>query len=259
MFTLCHNDLEHLLIPKFGRINLHWHLINYIFKRMSFAHNNKLLVLGKSIKKGLRDIMPPFTYKNTFCMVHPYYSKAFTSQDTEATTNLIKIGVVGAIKEKDVSNLLKIDSILADLPNVKMYSFSVYSCDWSLFQSIENMNKANRHLVREEYDAAIAGMDYLYFPYPSTSYRLSASGAVYEAILKYKPILSVSNPYFEWLFREFGEMGVLFRSAEDFRQAIEKLDNSIFLGQIKGNEVNCAKSINPLQYYKQLENMVSSL
>lgn len=259
MFTLCHNDLEHLLAPKFGRVNMHWQLINYIFKRMPFARNNKLLVLGKSIKDGLHDIVPPHTYENTFCIIHPYYSKVCTRQDTEKSKSLIKIGIVGAIKEKDVENLLKIDSILSGLLNVKMYSLSVYSCDWSLFHSIENRNKANRHLARDEYDAAIAGMDYLYFPYPSTSYHLSASGAVYEAILKSKPILSVSNPYFEWLFREFGEMGVLFRSTEDFRKAIERLEDSTFFRQIKENETNCAKSINPLQYYKQLENIVSSL
>lgn len=258
MYTLCHNDLEYLITPKFGKINLHWHLINFIFKNMQFATHNHLIVLGDSIKNNLKGIIPSKKInKNIISICHPYYSNSIHQNSKVNPSNqYFKIGIVGAIKKKDLEQIKIINKILDTYPNIKMYSISISQEDLSQYNNLINLNKKNKHLERWEYDQIITTMDALYYPYPSSSYTLSASGAVYEAIVKGIPIISIENPYFKWLFQTFGNLGFLYNDIRDLDNILKRLKNKEEIDKIKINAQKASIYINPLNYYKILESKI---
>ncbi len=254
MYTLCHNDMEHLINPIFGRVNIRWRMINYIFKKMSFSKNNYCLVLGDSIKKNLFKYAKHDTVeKNIVAINHPYYS---VNQSAEVSNQLekgvIKVAIVGTIKNKDKENIERLNKALDGIESVAVYSVSTSDFDLSSFKNITVLNKKNRHLPRKDYDGIISKMDALYFPYSSDTYRVSASGAVYEAISKQKPIISMENDYFRNLFSQFGEMGYLFKDFEELRLAFSKLFDLKWIELLKQNASDASDYLLPVNYYRVL-------
>ena len=118
------------------------------------------------------------------------------------------------------------------------------------------MNKDNKHLPRKEYDEIISKMDALYFPYDSNSYRVSASGAVYEAISKQKPIISTENDYFKSLFSQFGQMGYLFNDFSELRAIFLQLNNRAYVGVLQENALRASEYLSPENYYEVLKKIL---
>ncbi|MCQ2049476.1 MAG: hypothetical protein MJZ22_00470 [Candidatus Saccharibacteria bacterium] len=248
LFTLCHNDLEHLINPIFGKLNLRWRLINYIFKKMRFSKNNFCLVLGKSIKNNLFKYAKKETITgNIISINHPYYSENAKTQKKN-NGNTKKIAIVGAIKWKDKENIEKLNHILTEAKSVEMYSISISDFDLTEYKNITVLNKGNKHLPRNQYDDFISEMDALYFPYSENTYRVSASGAVYEAISKNKLIISTENDYFKDLFSEFGEMGFLFKDFKELQDIFSDLSNEEKTSNFLKNEAKATEFLSPMNY-----------
>lgn len=258
LYTLCHNDMEHLINPIFGHVNIRWRLINYIFKKMTFSKNNYCLVLGESIKKNLFKCAKHNTVeKNIIAINHPYYS---VGQSAEVSNQLgdkvIKFAIVGTIKNKDKENIEQLNKAIDGIKSVAVYSISTSDLDLSPFKNITVLNKENRHLPRKDYDEIISKMDALYFPYSSNAYRVSASGAVYEAISKHKPIVSMENDYFRDLFSQFGEMGYLFKNFSELRTIFLQLNDKGKIRILQENALRASEYLSPENYYKTFENII---
>ena len=71
------------------------------------------------------------------------------------------------------------------------------------------LNKTNEYVSSEIYAKYINMMDYLFYPYTNSTFKLSASGSVFEAVVYNKPIISYTNMHFSYLFKEYGEFGFL--------------------------------------------------
>lgn len=260
IFTLCHNDLEHLLKPKFGSVNVHWHMIRYIFKHMSFAKANFLLVLGDSVKDNLKKILQPNLVNNhVLSICHPYYTKGNIQSSYGAHHKGWKIGIAGTVKDSDLSGLALLNDVLVNHPNMRVFNISTTNSDISQFKQVTNLNHDNKHIPRIQYDEILQGMDILYFPYPSTAYQVSASGAVYEAIMKEKPILAASNPYFEWLFRKFGKMGLLFHDRQELEKYMDKLESEVSLCNFNSSMKEAKKYIDPSNYWIEFKHIINSI
>lgn len=258
MYTLCHNDMEHLINPIFGRVNIRWRLINYIFKKMSFSKNNYCLVLGESIKDNLFKCARRRTVEgNIIAMNHPYYSVNRSAEvSKQLKKGIIKIAIVGSIKNKDKNNIEQLNKALEGIDFVSVYCVSTSDFDLSVYSNIVMLNKENEHLPRTQYDELIAEMDALYFPYSSNTYRVSASGAVYEAISKQKPIISTKNDYFKSIFSQFGEMGYLFNDFDGLKMAFLDLQNSERIETFRKNAFDASLYLSPGKYYKVFEMMI---
>jgi glycosyltransferase involved in cell wall biosynthesis len=68
---------------------------------------------------------------------------------------------------------------------------------------------------RDQYEAALTDVTYAVFLYPPGSYRLRASGALFDAIAAGKPVIALRNPYFDHVFKAVGDIGYLCDDMDD--------------------------------------------
>ncbi len=77
-------------------------------------------------------------------------------------------------------------------------------------------------LPRDQYLARLAKLHYVLLPLQDQYYRLSASGALIDAITWLKPVIATRLPIVEALFRRFGDIGYLCDDAAAMRESLEK-------------------------------------
>ena len=77
-------------------------------------------------------------------------------------------------------------------------------------------------LSREEYEKSINALDYILYLYPIHSYKLTASGAIMDAIKLERPIISLKNDFFSYLFQDSCP-GYLTGSTDELISTIEKI------------------------------------
>jgi hypothetical protein len=80
-------------------------------------------------------------------------------------------------------------------------------------------------LTRTEFDLHLSNVDYCVFCFSSSSYKLRASGTIFDSISYLKPIISLRNDFFEYYFNEFGDIGYLCDSISEMEQAISLILN----------------------------------
>ena len=80
-------------------------------------------------------------------------------------------------------------------------------------------------LSRDEYDRRIQELDYILYFYSSDAYKITASGAIFDAINMRKPIIAIRNDYFQYLFDTYGEFGYLVDDIYQMREMILKIDS----------------------------------
>lgn len=84
----------------------------------------------------------------------------------------------------------------------------------------------NGFIEKDEFDELIKKTTYACYPYPTNSYRLTASGAVLDAIRFLKPIIYIANDYFDSIFEGAGNIGYRCKNETEFIRLIQELDNS---------------------------------
>ena len=83
-------------------------------------------------------------------------------------------------------------------------------------------------LVRKDFDLLARNVDYAIFLYMPTSYRLTASGALFDAFSHLKPVIALRNPFFEYYFETMGDIGYLCDSYDEIKEVvIEILENGV--------------------------------
>lgn len=239
LIICCHAEIEMLssAIPN-GKIALKQRLLNHLFRKNRWSSHLKFLVFGDSIAANLNRILKDEEkYNKILSIDHPYFSSYENAGLTNQSSN-IKIGVVGVIKkEKGLQNLLEIASSLQR--EIKKKSLDIITVskvvgDTVALQTlgITIYNVGGKLLSREEYSQVISSVDFVYFPYDSNGYRLTASGAVFESIFSEKPIIALQNDFFKYLFDKYGAFGILCESNSDLTKQI----NSIISGDIKAED-----------------------
>jgi hypothetical protein len=81
-----------------------------------------------------------------------------------------------------------------------------------------------QYLTRELYEESIVSLQYAFFFYDKNQYIFRASGAVIDAVFFEIPIIALKHPYFEYLFKEAGNIGHLFDSVEEITQFILQIN-----------------------------------
>lgn len=104
-----------------------------------------------------------------------------------------------------------------------------------VFGNVDNLINANifvlndgNGLSRYELNQQMLKVDYILFFYEQNNYKLTASGAIMDAINFEKPIIALKNDYFEYIFEKFGCFGFLVDSVEQmFDVALSLSNNSL--------------------------------
>jgi len=186
------------------------------------------LVLGDNIKNNLKKHISSDIYNKLYSIDHPNLeiNKSLPKINKKNKTPL-NIGLVGSVRKTkggtfDFISLAKILS--QELLNEKLKLSVVGSVN--VYQEelkSAGVNIPEGFLSREEYGEKIAELDYILFVYGKDSYKYIASGALFEALLAEKPIIALKNDYFEYIFKKYGEFGILLDSIDEMAELIKKL------------------------------------
>ncbi|MDA8235871.1 MAG: glycosyltransferase family 1 protein [Clostridia bacterium] len=75
-------------------------------------------------------------------------------------------------------------------------------------------------LSREDFDMFAQNVDYAVFLHLPKTYKLVASGALFDAFSYVKPIIALRNPFFEYYFQTMGDIGYLCESYDEIHAVI---------------------------------------
>lgn len=78
-------------------------------------------------------------------------------------------------------------------------------------------------LSRAEFLGRLAGLHYVFLPFRTGYYDLSASGAVLDALTWLKPLITTRVPLTEQFFRAYGDIGVLCEDVAGLAAAVDQV------------------------------------
>ncbi len=81
----------------------------------------------------------------------------------------------------------------------------------------------DRHLGRDEFLRLLAGLHYVFLPLQPSYYRLSASGAVLDAVTWLRPMIATRLPIVEDLFAQAGDIGHLCDDVAEMQRVLAGL------------------------------------
>lgn len=231
----CHSELEIVCstqenLSKVQRI-VRGIFRNFFIKRHISSYL-KFVLLGDHMKNYFCQNIAQYNTNSIYSVDHAYIKAPVTvnySLDKLFNEN-IKIGIPGLINIHrgldEVVSLLK--ALNKKAGKAKIFAISKVVSDFDLEDyGLVCLNKSNDLLPVEEYSNYVSQMDYILLIYSLGSFKLTASGAVLEAIWNQKPIIALKNEYLVYLFDKFGEMGILCDSIEELTSSIENLEKII--------------------------------
>ena len=187
-------------------------------------------VLGESIKRNIATYVSTKVNKKIISFEHSLINTEQIKLN-KVNDGIIRIGCIGELrKEKGIlENILKISNLLKLKQNIKLLCIGRVYYDKNILtqEGIEIVSDSDtRSLTRTEMDNAISKLDYILFVNPEDSYKLRASGALYDAIDNEKPILSLKNDYFNEIFTQNKDIGHLFENEKELVKFINNIDYS---------------------------------
>ena len=223
---VCHGELE-LLYPEvhgglFAKM-MSQVLRSFFIERREFNDNITFCVLSQSILHNINEILPSVASSHFTCFNHPYIYKGLKGKKGKKG-NIINIGMVGTFsEEKGASDFLWLVQQLLNQKNVK---FSVTGAITSRLEDLERLgvslpsNSGQGLVSREEFSDRLEKLDFLLFLYPLDSYKLTASGAIMDAIEWGIPIIAIKNDYFCNMFENYGPFGYLVNDKYELKDVI---------------------------------------
>lgn len=240
----CHGELE-TLISQQKVEHLLGSILHNICRHFFLSTNNTLSdslyfsVIGESIKKNLETIVTPHFFKHIIAIDHPYiFEKTQNYTKQNKNHKYLRIGTIGGLDQtKGVNEYLKlIKAVISKNINIKFShtGFSITNKEEFLKLGVD-IPQYDSVLSRKEYEQRINELDCILFFYPKQSYKITASGAIMDAIKFEKPIVALKNDYFNYIFDKFGNFGYLCDSIEEMTEVIisKKYDSPIDFQIIK--------------------------
>ena len=182
-------------------------------------------VIGDSVAKNLTALLPTNFKNKFFALDHPYIFNKVKIND-RVQSKVLTVGTCGSINiSKGILQLVKFSNLCHQRGlNINILHIGVVAnCLEELLESGVTLPSVNSPLSREQYNKYISELDYFLYFYGSDNYKITASGAILDAIAAEKPIIALKNDYFQYIFNKFGEIGILCNSVEEMVDAIVKI------------------------------------
>jgi hypothetical protein len=210
--------------------------------------NNINIVLGENIKQELEKFLPGV--KNIYTLDHPYprYSKGVLSNYFPMK---VKIGTIGfGWIEKGSHLIFELEKKLQyiNLNTIELhYIGQILDPDIKIpDDTLVKIHGNDKPLEENDFNILVDEMYYCIFFYPVSSYKLTASGAVFDALTHLKPVIAIRNAYFEYIFNKMGNIGYLCDSLEEILVCIQYLDRFKNINIYREQQKNI---INGLKYF----------
>lgn len=221
---LCHDEMELLITCKGGLFaKIKRKLVRNFFLDRRIDKNIEFIVLGSSILNNLQNYLPKQSFLHFHSIEHPYYFHEI--KPAEKYTIPKTIGLVGVISESKGLNefITFVDSVSSLNYNVKIKVIGRISThQYDSFFKEKKVDINWDYLPREEMEEKIEELDYILYFYPTNSYKLIASGAVFDAICMNKPILAIKNDFFEHVLSSIGYPALLVNGVDELVNFIKE-------------------------------------
>lgn len=235
ILIFCHGELE-LLTPRYNGGGIFSKSLQkvavHFFQKSSrqIAKGLYFAVMGDEILSNLKKILPLQVASKFITIDHSYIFSYHTAQSS--LSERIHIGCVGAMSiNKGLLSTFELARCLKS-NQISNISLSIVGCIPGKYVNkcrelnIRISENPEISLSREEFDMKIETLDYILYLYPSHLYKVTASGAIYDAINKNKPVIAFNNSYFNYLSRKFGAFGYLVNSVEDILNLLLSLKSN---------------------------------
>jgi hypothetical protein len=230
IWIFCHGEVEKILMKspkyKFYNVGIYYKRTLYrwflkygrINKRMSFY------VLGNSILANIQPYLNEHNKNHFFSINHPILFKEQPIK--KHINNFLKIGTVGGLsEEKGLSRLLYIAERLKEDITLSVIGSVDKSIDYEKYPHINFISKDNKiPIPREQFDKEIKSLDYILFLYDTGYYKFVASGALFDAMIMGKPIISLHNDFFDETLQL--PIGYLLDTPDEIVEQIHKLNQN---------------------------------
>ncbi|MBD5331386.1 MAG: glycosyltransferase [Bacteroides sp.] len=162
-------------------------------------HNSNclLLVLGKSIRNNLLAIFPSISDYIIY-ITHPYFIPSSISKLNDNKKMIV--GTIGTLNDKKgLEDISKIIQNISDYINNNIEFHIIGRVSSTDKQNIPLATLVNngKPIPIDIFNEEIRKLDLIIFCYPKDSYKLTASGAIMDAIVYNKPIITYHNDFFD--------------------------------------------------------------
>lgn len=198
---VCHGELELLAErhPWWRASGWFARILRRAFGRTRLDRNFRFCVLGNFILRNLRPYLSEANAPLFFAIDHP----AFFDRDIRpaAPHDTLRVGTVGQLTPaKGLERMLRLSrQIPVPLTVVgRTYGFRGHA-EWPRVRFVAGAE--NGFIPRERFEQEAAALDYLLFAYDPDSYRLTASGAILDALQLGRPVITLRNDCFDDVLR----------------------------------------------------------
>ena len=169
------------------------------------------------------------------------------------------IGTVGHLTpNKGLYDLIKLGDILSKQIHANEIKIKVVGKITPLIvdqQNIEINWENDSFIPRDIFEKEIDSLDFILFLYPNNSYKLTASGALLDAIAKEKPIIALNNSYFQNTLKGY-EIGILCNNLDEIATSIIKLLSD---KDIREKKLNYTQNIKKIKEKFMINNVTNQL
>lgn len=234
----CHGEMEFLSLSDPGSQVYKKVLSNlvkgYFNKERRPVPGMSFIVLGDVVLKNLRDYLNPELYARFYALDHPVLSPSLSPSIREDLSvgrkrgDGLDLGTVGILNEHKGSELYLrlIEKVSDSVKDIRFHAIGHIQCDPEPFRRKGTAIPSNPQepLPAPLFLKKVSHLDYILYFYTSETYRLTASGALLDAIRFRKPVIALRNEYFEYFFKKFGELGYLVNSVDEMADLIKNPD-----------------------------------
>lgn len=187
------------------------------------------LFYGKTIEDELFKMVPGFERKNVISIDHPYnYETELLVNSLDKSNTVIIANIGTGLMNKNSHLLYKLAEMQkCNVENKKVSFIQVGNVSpevLSYSNAYVNILNNNEFIPFDVFEKNIMQADYfIYFFKNDSLYDLCPSGTFFDAIKYKKPIISLRNPFFEYYFKRFGNIGYLLNSVEEMNEIINSL------------------------------------
>lgn len=203
--------------------------------------------------KNVTNIVLGECIKNNLIKKIPSIAKSTESVDLVYPTEINKLktlnkkicfaGIGFGLKAKSSEFIFE----LANIFNQKAEFIHIGKMDETLIPKKTNVQIPAKKipLSTKDFDTMIDSIDYGLYFYDSDKYKLTASGAIFDALTHGKPVICLRTTYFEYVFDKLGDVGFLCNSRDEMisvmNEIIENHDEQKYLEQQKNITCNIWK------------------
>lgn len=187
-----------------------------------------LLFYGEPIRKKLFELFPSIYKKNTIAIDHPYsFNVDFVEKKLTKPIIIASIGTsiitknshfiyeTAQYQKQNITNN-KIQFIQIGNVSNQVMSFSN--------NLVERFSSSQNFLLFNEFEKGLRNANYfIFFMTNNSYYDLCPSGTLFDALKYCTPIISLKNPFFEYYFKLFGNIGYLCENVQEMSELISHI------------------------------------